>query len=84
LQQRIPTQGQSQEKENNPQVVNPQPKKKKKGDSWPPELRYCEECKVTQPYRTKHCDLCERCVHKFDHHCFWVGNYAFENFPAYQ
>jgi len=23
--------------------------------------------------RTKHCDLCEKCVHKYDHHCFWIG-----------
>ena len=38
-----------------------------------PELRFCDHCKVHQPYRTKHCDKCERCVHKFDHHCFWMG-----------
>lgn len=50
-----------------------QPRPKRKENSWMPELRYCEHCKVHQPYRTKHCDKCERCVYKFDHHCFWMG-----------
>jgi len=35
--------------------------------------RYCDICRVFQPYRTKHCKQCERCIHKFDHHCFWIG-----------
>ena len=52
-----------------------QPRPKRKENSWMPELRYCEHCKVHQPYRTKHCDKCERCVYKFDHHCFWMGQF---------
>ena len=39
-----------------------------------PERRFCKVCNILQPYRTKHCHLCERCIHKFDHHCVWVGN----------
>jgi len=38
-----------------------------------PEKHYCNKCDVWQPYRTKHCNLCEACVSKFDHHCFWIG-----------
>ena len=25
------------------------------------------------PYRTRHCHECQKCVRKFDHHCFWIG-----------
>jgi len=38
-----------------------------------PEQRFCEICNLIQPYRTKHCHLCERCINKFDHHCVWLG-----------
>ena len=30
----------------------------------------CSVCDITQPYRSKHCDLCEECIGKYDHHCF--------------
>jgi len=34
----------------------------------------CHACGgVAQPLRTKHCKDCKRCVRKFDHHCFWIG-----------
>jgi palmitoyltransferase len=38
------------------------------------DRHFCNVCNVVQPVRTKHCDLCERCVHKYDHHCFWIGS----------
>jgi hypothetical protein len=38
------------------------------------EPRYCTECNLDQPLRTKHCKVCERCVSTHDHHCPWVGN----------
>jgi palmitoyltransferase len=34
---------------------------------------YCEVCKMTQRYRSKHCKKCEKCISMYDHHCFWVG-----------
>lgn len=39
---------------------------------FPPQ-RYCDICQMTQPYRTKHCRECDKCVRKYDHHCFWIG-----------
>jgi len=39
-----------------------------------PEQRFCNVCNILQPYRTKHCHYCEKCIHKFDHHCVWIGN----------
>ena len=42
-----------------------------------PEKHFCEKCNIYQPTRTKHCDQCEKCVHKYDHHCFWIGTKSF-------
>ena len=39
-----------------------------------PDQRFCEICNILQPYRTRHCQLCEKCINKFDHHCVWIGN----------
>lgn len=40
-------------------------------DDWnPPQLEYCDLCKVLKPYRARHCGKCELCIAKFDHHCF--------------
>jgi hypothetical protein len=36
-------------------------------------FKFCDICKIEKFLRMKHCDKCERCVHKFDHHCFWIG-----------
>lgn len=38
-----------------------------------PQKHFCKKCDIWQPFRTRHCNLCEACVSKFDHHCFWVG-----------
>ena len=34
----------------------------------------CAYCGVPQPKRAKHCHTCNRCVHRLDHHCLWLGN----------
>ncbi len=37
-------------------------------------FRMCHDCNQVQPPRTFHCEVCQRCVLKGDHHCFWTGN----------
>jgi len=35
-------------------------------------LRVCDFCNVIQPLRSRHCEDCQRCVKRFDHHCPWL------------
>ena len=36
-------------------------------------FKYCETCLVFRPQKAAHCNLCNNCVQKFDHHCVWLG-----------
>ncbi|XP_058536293.1 palmitoyltransferase ZDHHC4 isoform X2 [Ochotona princeps] len=40
---------------------------------FPKDAR-CSACDVRKPARSKHCRVCNWCVHRFDHHCVWVNN----------
>ncbi|XP_067940031.1 palmitoyltransferase ZDHHC12-B-like isoform X2 [Watersipora subatra] len=35
--------------------------------------RTCKICKIPQPIRSRHCEDCNRCVLKYDHHCPWLS-----------
>lgn len=37
------------------------------------EFENCQTCWIFKPPRTAHCDVCNNCVERFDHHSFWLG-----------
>ncbi|XP_030817174.1 probable palmitoyltransferase ZDHHC12 [Camarhynchus parvulus] len=48
------------------------------------KLRRCGYCLVKQPMRAKHCQQCQHCVRRYDHHCPWLENCVGErNHPLF-
>lgn len=39
----------------------------------PPEGRFCQVCRINRDLRTKHCNICHKCVVGFDHHCLFLN-----------
>lgn len=36
-------------------------------------LPICSECRAHKNDRMYHCDICERCISNYDHHCPWIN-----------
>ncbi|NXN15193.1 ZDH12 palmitoyltransferase, partial [Indicator maculatus] len=46
--------------------------------------RRCGYCLLQQPMRARHCQLCQHCVRRYDHHCPWLENCVGErNHPLF-
>jgi hypothetical protein len=44
------------------------------GHKGPVPRHFCFRCNLVQEYRCKHCPACDRCIHRFDHHCMLLDN----------
>jgi palmitoyltransferase len=37
-------------------------------------IHLCPDCMVVRTPRSRHCNTCNQCVERFDHHCPWINN----------
>lgn len=53
------------------------------GHSWS-SVNYCTTCQLFRPPLCSHCSECNRCVERFDHHCYLIGTcIGKRNYRAY-
>ena len=38
------------------------------------KFKFCDSCYIFRPLRTSHCNICNNCMLKYDHHCVWLGS----------
>lgn len=43
----------------------------------------CSTCIVMRPARSKHCNLCNMCIRRYDHHCPWINRCVGEGTHRY-
>lgn len=44
------------------------------GEAGPSLLNDCATCESSQPPRARHCNVCDSCVFRSDHHSVWLDN----------
>ena len=36
--------------------------------------KICLACALLKPKRSFHCEICKKCIERYDHHCYWINN----------